>query len=62
MVHQAFPPVLDDQDFMDDLFVSVEPPTLTLDLGDVLVVQVITKFGPWDDHMWSLNYLHACLC
>ena len=37
-------------------------PTLTLDLWDVLVVQVMTKFGPWDDRMWSLNYLHACLC
>ena len=25
VVHQAFPPVPDDQDFMDDLFASVEP-------------------------------------
>ena len=36
-------------------------PTSTLDLWDVLVVQVMTKSGPWDDRMWSLNYLHACL-
>ena len=68
VVQQAFPPPLDDDDYMDDLFEHVESAANAVlakvnahdilhtqldhqSMWDVLVVQVMTRFGLWDDRM-----------